>query len=267
MWWGKLLGSAAGFYPGGPIGMAVGFMLGHLFDRWFRKFRRRWTGGSRHPDRRAYNTFFRTTFLCLGYLAKAKGRVAESDIEYARAVMDRLALDADQRQQAMACFGQGKSPEFDLGYALSTFRQAVRSHPQLIHLFMETQIAAAYADGQLGSTDQAVLKAFSRGLHVNAVKFQWLHARVVAQQRAQQQVSANQGQTLSLASSYRVLGVGAKDSNQAVKQAYRRAMSQNHPDKLMSRGLSEAEQRAATERVHEIQRAYETITTHRQKQR
>ena len=58
---------------------------------------------------------------------------------------------------------------------------------------------------------------------------------------------------------YEVLGVdrGAGDSD--IKKAYRRLMSQNHPDKLAGKGLPESMREVAQARTSEIGNAYERI--------
>ncbi len=51
------------------------------------------------------------------------------------------------------------------------------------------------------------------------------------------------------------MAVGDKE----LKQAYRRLMSENHPDKLIAKGVPEAMIKLATTRAQEIQAAYEMI--------
>ena len=67
----------------------------------------------------------------------------------------------------------------------------------------------------------------------------------------------------SLAEAYRVLGVGAAASDDEVKTAYRRLMSQHHPDKLVARGLPESMKSVAEQKTHEVRAAYETIKAQR----
>jgi len=44
-----------------------------------------------------------------------------------------------------------------------------------------------------------------------------------------------------------------------VKKAYRRLISQHHPDKLVSKGLPEEMMKVASHKTHEIKQAYEQI--------
>jgi DnaJ like chaperone protein len=64
---------------------------------------------------------------------------------------------------------------------------------------------------------------------------------------------------VALREAYAVLGVGADASDADLKRAYRRLMSQHHPDKLLSKGLPEEMMKVATARTQEIKTAYETV--------
>jgi DnaJ like chaperone protein len=66
-----------------------------------------------------------------------------------------------------------------------------------------------------------------------------------------------------LADAYDVLGVKATATDTEVTRAFRKLMSQNHPDKLVAQGLPESMVAAAHERTQRILEAYETIKTHR----
>ena len=58
---------------------------------------------------------------------------------------------------------------------------------------------------------------------------------------------------------YEVLGVERGASQDEIKKAYRRLMSQNHPDKLAGKGLPESMREVAQARTSEIGNAYERI--------
>ncbi len=67
-----------------------------------------------------------------------------------------------------------------------------------------------------------------------------------------------------MADAYKALGVTEKSSNQEIKRAYRKLMSQYHPDKLMGQGVPEDMIAVATEQAKEIQLAYDLIKKHRE---
>ena len=68
---------------------------------------------------------------------------------------------------------------------------------------------------------------------------------------------------INIKDAYKVLGVQNDASDAEVKKAYRRLMSQHHPDKLVSKGLPDEMIRIATDRTHEIRKAYENIRSNR----
>jgi DnaJ like chaperone protein len=66
-----------------------------------------------------------------------------------------------------------------------------------------------------------------------------------------------------LADAYQALGVRPDAADADVTLAYRRLMSQNHPDKLVANGLPQSMIEAAHERTRQILEAYELIRKHR----
>ena len=62
-----------------------------------------------------------------------------------------------------------------------------------------------------------------------------------------------------LQGAYQTLGILSTASDIDVKKAYRRLMSQHHPDKLMAKGLPESMLKSATQKTQEVKAAYEKI--------
>ena len=92
-------------------------------------------------------------------------------------------------------------------------------------------------------------------------------ARLIAMLRAAgggPSASASAEPASKLADAYRALGVDPSASDAQIKRAYRKLMSENHPDKLAGRGLPESMREIAEERTREITAAYRLITEARQ---
>jgi DnaJ like chaperone protein len=62
-----------------------------------------------------------------------------------------------------------------------------------------------------------------------------------------------------VAQAYEVLGVARTASDAEVTKAYRRLMNQNHPDKLVAKGLPESMMKVAEEKTRQIRAAYELL--------
>ncbi len=261
-WWGKLLGGVVGLTLGGPLGALLGVAIGHaMVDR-----KPRLTGpetldpGARE---RVQAAFFTATFSVMGHLAKADGRVSEREIAMARAVMARMQLNPEQKQAAIALFRQGKAPDFDLEAVLTQFHWECRDRPELLRMFIEIQLNAAYADGTMHDQERELLLRICDRLGVARFQFQILDALFQAQQRFAGTGSGGAGprpaQEPSLEDAYRVLGVESSASDAEVTRAYRRLLSQHHPDKLVAQGLPEEMMKLATEKTREIKSAYEQV--------
>ncbi|UHD14459.1 co-chaperone DjlA [Thiocapsa bogorovii] len=266
-WVGTAVGGAIGLVVGGPVGAVFGAALGQGVDRG-------WIGGARRPAltgaqrARVQARFFETTFLVMGHVAKADGRVSEAEVALARSVMDRMSLGPDQRRVAIDLFNKGKSPDFDLAGTIAALKAVCTGQGTLIHLFLEVQLLTAYVDGAPTPDQRRALETIRRGLNVSAFAYRQLENLLVLQQRMYAGATGQAGRGRSstatrpppLASAYATLGVGPKASDAEIKKAYRRLMSQHHPDKLMAKGLPEEAMRMASQKTQEIRRAYETIT-------
>ncbi|MCU7807651.1 MAG: DnaJ domain-containing protein, partial [Candidatus Thiodiazotropha sp. (ex Semelilucina semeliformis)] len=62
-----------------------------------------------------------------------------------------------------------------------------------------------------------------------------------------------------LEDAYDILNVSANATDKEVKRAYRRLISQHHPDKLVSKGLPEEMMKMAAKKTDEIKKAYERV--------
>ena len=67
----------------------------------------------------------------------------------------------------------------------------------------------------------------------------------------------------ALDDAYKALGVTKDSTDQEIKRAYRKQISQYHPDKLIGQGLPEDMIAMATEQSKEIQLAYDLIKKNR----
>lgn len=265
-WWGKLVGGALGFALIGPIGALLGAALGHTVDKGIKDLE----GVSpfdKQEDIQA--AFFTATFSIMGHVAKADGKVTESEIKIAQDIMQKMQLNDDQRKLAINLFTQGKQSDFDPVAVLKQFKKVAFRRSNLLIMFMEIQLTTALADGELHKNEQSVLLNIAQELGFKRSQFEQLLARSTAQQSYssyQRYQPQEQNATQVLAAAYKVLGVNETCSDAELKKAYRRLMSQHHPDKLVSKGLPEEMMKLATEKTQEIKDAYERIKQFRAKQ-
>ncbi|AOM42281.1 co-chaperone DjlA [Xenorhabdus hominickii] len=260
-YWGKLFGLIFGIASGaGFWGIVIGLLLGHLLD----KVRARNQGATtKAPTRQAL--FFRSTFQVLGHLTKAKGRVTETDIQLASQLMDRMQLHGGARLSAQQAFREGKQPQFPLRETLRQLRRACFGRFDLVRMFLEIQLQAAFADGELHPNERKVLFVIAEELGISRVQFEQFLAmmeggRHFGGQYQQQGHYHGHGQPrATLADACKVLGVNEHDDATTIKRAYRKLMSEHHPDKLVAKGLPPEMMELAKQKAQSIQAAYDLV--------
>jgi DnaJ like chaperone protein len=245
---------------GGPLGALLGAVLGHNLDKGLDRLPRDETlePGARE---RVQTAFFTATFSVMGHVAKADGRVSEDEISLARSVMDQMDLGHQLRQTAIRLFNEGKRADFPLDDVLEQFRQECHRRLTLIQMFVEIQIQAAYADGRMDPAEERLLLHICRRLGIPEGLFRQLEQMMRAERRY---AGAGRGPSQrpagpTLQDAYAMLNISPGSSDAEVKKAYRRLLSQHHPDKLVAKGLPEEMMKLAAQKTHEIRQAYEQI--------
>ncbi|MDH3509549.1 MAG: co-chaperone DjlA [Gammaproteobacteria bacterium] len=261
-WVGKIGGAIAGFIVSGgsPIGALLGGFLGHQFDRGLNTGAGPFTTGASSAERQ--RVFFETTFLVMGHLAKADGRVSEEEIQAARTVMHRMQLRPEDVRQAIDLFNAGKRADANIDDRVATLRRTCAGQPELIRAFLEIQMDMAVSKGSITAAERRLLWRIAQLLGVGRVELAHLEAVLRAQRSfGQHQQGTQRANTLDQA--YKALGLESEASDQQVKTAYRRLMNEHHPDKLVAKGLPDSMMEVAKERTREIRSAYEQIKAHR----
>jgi DnaJ like chaperone protein len=259
---GKLIGALIGMRYG-FFGFLLGLIIGHVFDRAFSRSRSRFSGFESLPL--TEHPFFATVFLLAGQLAKADGRITPAEIAGAEKLMTEFGLNGDARTEAIALFKRGAAHEFQFEAQLADFLQKTGRQPALKRMLLEYLVAFALADGGLHQAERDILERVAAAIGINHAQFSMLLDMLQAQQQFHQggySYSSGPGAAPrrdELADAYRALGVSSDASAAEVKKAYRKLMSQHHPDKLMSQGVPADMIKLATEKTQEIQKAYEVI--------
>ena len=233
--------------PGFVVGGAVGFVLGSLARAVVR--------------RRLYRLqaeFIDTTFAVMGALCKADGIVTRDEIQVAEQIFTRLHLSPEQKEAAKAAFNRGKTPDFDLDAAVGRFAQSAPRGGILSQLFLQLQVLAVAADGHVHPAERAMLVRVARGLGLAERDVAQLEALLRAASGGPAAASAAPPKQ-RLDDAYAALGVTPGASESEIRRAYRKMMSENHPDRIAAQGLPESMREIAEERAREINAAYDLI--------
>lgn len=278
-WWGKIIGILLGYITAGPAGSVFGVLLGNLFDIGLHNVLHtpQWHYYRQAPMEMR-NMFLPALFKIMGHIAKTDSRIIADDIDVARQIMREMRLYGINKRRAMQYYNDGKNPYFKLDAQLRVIKQICYYNPDLLALFAETQYRAAkvkpITDLKKDKLNDVFMglgfkPVFPERVQRSNYYHQTYQNKSRQQQSQQQQRQSSQQNYRSHTNSnsnrganrsdYSILGVQEGERSTVVKKAYRKIMSQVHPDKLIARGASEAEIDAATDRAQEVQAAYERI--------
>lgn len=256
MFVGKIVAGLLGLQVYGVPGLVFGLVLGHLFDRALAGL----LGSGSENLEQVKLVFFHTVFKLMGHIAKADGRISEDEIAHTQQVFQQLGLKEGQRLEAIMLFKEGTDPNFSVDAALEAFLTSGGAHPALKQTLMIFLMALALADHELDPQEQTALKHIGHLLGYGSAAVDELLRMAMAQDQFHDQAGHAAGvQGPSLSDAYAAIGVVPEATDAEVKRAYRKLMSQNHPDKLSARGVPEDMLKLATEKSQEIQAAYEML--------
>ncbi|MDB2373363.1 co-chaperone DjlA [Psychrosphaera haliotis] len=273
---GKIAGALFGFLLVRHfLGALAGLWIGHLFDKALQRMNDKGNVEEWLISNDAKQSiFFYTTFSVMGHVAKASGRVTPEHIKTANDFMDQMRLNEQQVAEAKDAFREGKLLGFPLKKKIKQFKNHFGNRRDLCQFFLEIQIQTAYSDSILEADEYNLLVNIAKQLGFNKRNLTQLIAMWEAEMRfqnykQQQQEkykqydrkgsSSQEAKAPSLLDAYAVIGVSDRDSVRDIKRAYKRLMSQNHPDKLVAKGLPPEMMEVAKQKTQDIQSAYEII--------
>lgn len=249
---GALLGGLIGGWKGLVLGGALAYVLSRvarvaLYNRL----------------NNVRSQFSDATFAVMGALCKADGVVSRDEIRAVEAMFVRLHFSEEQKVAAKAAFSRGKTPGFDLDAEVTRFAQSARGNGILVQLFLQLQFAAVAADGQVHPVEREMLVRIARLLGLSEQHVAQLEALLRAASSAPSDGEAAAPNRVPsrdrLNDAYTALGLTPEATEAEIKRAYRKMISETHPDKLASQGLPQAMRELAEERAREINVAYELI--------
>ncbi len=253
---GKLLGGTLGLAIGGPIGALIGAGGGHLFDRFRESEKRTLAGGG--PELLGNHAEAQLAFAVglIGLsakVAKADGRVTPDEIRAFRQVFDFPRQD---EERVAALYNQAKASTAGFEAYARQLAAILGARDERCAQILDCLFTIAGADGVLHPNEDRVIREIG---HI----FGFSDAEI-ASLRARHQPSQSRGNSGGdLASKYAVLGVDPSATDSEVKSAHRDLVRKFHPDHLASKGLPDELLQHATERLADINTAYEAVMKER----
>ncbi len=233
--WGKLGGAAAGFIlGGGPLGALAGAVAGHLlFDR---------AGG----DAQEPGLVFTIAIIALGAkMAKADGAVTDAEIQAFERIFRVPPAEAANVRRIFNLARQDTA-----GYEVyaGQIARVFRGNPAMLEDVLDGLFEIAKADGVLHPAEQAFLERVAEIFGFAPGEFRRIRASHFG---------------ADAADPYAVLGVAYDASDIEIKRTYRLLVRENHPDRLIARGVPPEFVRLANDKLAAINAAYDKILKER----
>ncbi len=233
--WGKIAGAAAGLAVGGPIGALVGGFAGHFVDR------------NRDPDNAdTKQVAFTIGVIALGAkMAKADGRVTTDEIAAFKEVFKVPPGEADNVARV---FNLAKKDVAGFDAYARQLHGLFKGEPDMLRNVLEGLFHIASADGVMHPAEAEYLEEVARHFGISQAEFAHIKARFVPSDQKDP---------------FAVLGVAPEISDDELKRHYRRLVAENHPDRMIARGLPQEFVDIATQKLADINDAYERIQASR----
>jgi DnaJ like chaperone protein len=234
--WGKLAGAAAGLAVGGPIGALVGGVAGHyVIDR------------DKEEDAPAENQVaFTVGVIALGAkMAKADGVVTMDEVN---AFKEVFKVPEGEMKNVARVFNLAKQDVAGYEAYAEQLSAMFKGNRKLLEDVLEGLFHIAKADDALHPREEQFLHQVSKRFGITDTEFAYIKARHV---------------TAAKRNPYDVLEVAPGIDNDALKAHYRKLVADNHPDKLIARGVPKEFIAIATEKIAAINEAYGQIAKER----
>lgn len=234
--WGKLGGTAAGFVIGGPIGAAVGAVAGHLLiDK-----------SAELPTSDEPGVAFTIAVIALcAKMARSDG-IVTPDEEQVFARIFRVPPGEEANVRRIFNLARQDTAGFEV-YAGQIARQ-FRGNPGVLEDVMDGLFEIAKADHVLHPGELAFLERVSEIFGFAPNVFRRIRATHFR----------------DAADPYVVLGVSWEATPDEIKRTYHMLVKENHPDRLMARGVPPEFVRIANDKLASINAAYEKILVERE---
>ena len=192
-------------------------------------------------DERRQVAFTVSMIALAAKMAKADGVVTDDEVS----VVKRLFVVPDRERGNVArLFNLAKQDVAGFEIYAERIEELHRGDPAMLEDVLDGLFVIAGADGLVHDHERRFLERVADIFHVSTAAFGRIMARHVRPEASDPFV---------------VLGVPRTATPDEIKRAWRRQVAENHPDRLIARGVPAECVRLATERVAALNAAYDRI--------
>ena len=241
--WGRLLGGAAGFALGGPIGAILGVMAGSAFDR---KKQRSFNFSNISQEQK--QQIFTISFIVLSAkLAKSDGQVTNDEIQ---AFKEKFNVPKSELSKVGKIFNEAKKDVYGYKQIADQVGLVFSNNKILLEEMLNNLFFIAASDGQISLKEVELLRSISQSFLVNENTFQRIF---------QMNLKYNTSDP------YRILDVKREDSDQEIRKKWIELNKEHHPDNLIAKGMPKEFIEQSNKELAAINLAYDKIKEIREK--
>ena len=236
MGYSKWLGAGAGWIFGGPIGAIMGFVFGSMYDGMQKSV----------PDQGAQKTqkgdFVFSLLILTAAIMKADGKILKSELNYVKKFFVQN-FGESQATDYISTLGKIIKQDFkvrEVANQIQTYMD-YPSRTQLLQFLFEV----AKSDGFVHPKEVELIYQISQDLGIRPSEYESIKAMFY------EDIDLN----------YKILELEKDATDEELRNAYRKKVKENHPDKVAH--LGEEIQKAANEKLQKINAAYEKIKKER----
>lgn len=189
-------------------------------------------------------------------VAKADGRVDELEAELVGNMFNDISALFPNPEATKSLlkeiFDEEKNAPHNLDMVAQALYKTLEKDPHKRQKMVEFLVNLTYIDGTLSQSEEEMLHRIAYHLGFSEQDLRSMMERFGSYHR-------NSVKESSIDQSYTLLGITAEATNDEVKKAYRSLVREYHPDIIKSQGASDEYLKEATEKVQEINAAYEMI--------
>lgn len=235
--WGKILGGAAGFAIGGPLGALVGVAAGYAVERGIQ--------GLCGPADATKSVAFTIGVIALSAkMARADGVVKRVEVD----TFNRLfRVPPEELPNVGRVFDLARKDTHGFEEYATQIAALFEDRHAVLEELLDSLLMIAEADDELHETEVAYLRTVARIFGFADADFE----RILAGHH----IAGGSDDT----DPYGVLGLSRTATDEEIKAAHRRLVREHHPDTLIAQGLPQEFVDLATQKVAAINAAYDRI--------
>ncbi len=235
--WGKVIGGAAGFALGGPLGAILGVMAGNAFDKR--------TGSNfkfnKINSQQKQQIFALSIIVLSAKLAKSDGKVTVDEIN---AFKEKFNVPKNELPKVAKIFNEAKKEVYGYKQIADQIGILFADNKVILEELLNNLFYIAASDGNVSLSEIEMLKSISKSFNFTENEYQRIF-----------QLSLKNNQS----DPYKILGVSRQDDDLTIRKKWITLNKEHHPDNLIAKGMPKEFIKRSNEELATINLAYEKI--------